>query len=90
MVVRISSKHQVTIPKDIAITFNLKKGDVLEVERVGNKIVMVPKEVIFRDKYPQEDLEAADKALAAGHPKEEVSFKSGKSALGYLRKRIKK
>lgn len=57
MVVKISSKHQVTIPKDIARAFHLRKGDVLEVERRRNKIIMTPKEVILEDKYPQEDLE---------------------------------
>jgi len=40
MVVKVSSKNQVTIPKDIAAAFHLKKGDVLEVERQGNKIIM--------------------------------------------------
>ncbi len=90
MVIRVSSKHQVTIPKNIAMTFRLKKGDVLEVERVGNKIIMVPKEVILKDKYPKEDLEAAGKVLARGAPEEEVSFKSGKSALNYLKKKMKK
>ena len=90
MVIKISSKHQVTIPKDIAETFHLKKGDVLEVERQGNKIIMIPKEVILEDKYPLEDLESADKALSKGMAKEEVSFKSSKSALSYLRKKMKK
>ena len=90
MVVKISSKNQVTIPKDIARAFDLKKGDILEVERKGNKIIMVPKEVILEDKYPIEDLEAADKALSGKLSKEEVSFDSDKEALSYLRNKIKK
>jgi len=90
MVVKVSSKHQVTIPKDIAEAFNLKKGDVLEVERKGNRIIMVPKEVILEDKYPQEDLEAAEKVLSKGLPEEEISFKSSKSALSYLKKGMEK
>ena len=61
MVVKISSKHQVTIPYDIANAFDLKKGDFMEIEKVGNKIIMLPKEVIFEDKYPQEYLEATEK-----------------------------
>ena len=59
MVVKISSKHQVTIPKEIAQVFDLRKGDVLEIIRKGNKIIMIPKVVILEDKYPKEDLEAA-------------------------------
>jgi len=90
MVVRVSSKHQVTIPYDIANTFNLKKGDVMEIERVGNKIIMIPKEVIFEDKYPQEDLEAAEKVLSKGLSKEEIAFKSGEAMIKYFKKRTKK
>lgn len=90
MVVKVSSKHQVTIPKDIARAFHLKKGDVLEVERKGNKIIMVPKEVILEDKYLQEDLAVAEKVLAKGLQKEEVAFKSGVAMVNYFKKRIKK
>ncbi|MCK5494522.1 MAG: AbrB/MazE/SpoVT family DNA-binding domain-containing protein [Candidatus Omnitrophica bacterium] len=90
MVVKVSSKHQVTIPKDIAKAFHLRKGDVLEVERQGNKIIMIPKEVILEDKYPREDLEATEKVLSKGLPKEEISFKSGSDMTRFLKKRIKK
>ncbi|MCK4851717.1 MAG: AbrB/MazE/SpoVT family DNA-binding domain-containing protein [Candidatus Omnitrophica bacterium] len=90
MVVKVSSKHQVTIPKNIAEAFDLKKGDVLEVTRKGNKIVMVPKEVIYKEKYPQKDLETAEKVLSEGLPEEEVSFKSGPKMIKSLKKRIKK
>jgi AbrB family looped-hinge helix DNA binding protein len=90
MVVKISSKHQITIPKDIAEAFNLKKGDVLEIERIKNKIIMIPKEVIFEDKYPQEDLDAAEKALSKGLCKGEKCFKSGADMIRCFKKRIKK
>ena len=90
MIVRISSKHQVTIPNDIAKIFHFKKGDVMEVKMEGNRIILVPKEVTFEDKYPVADLEAADRVLSKGPAKEEVSFKSSKSALSYLKKRMKK
>ncbi len=90
MVVRVSSKHQVTIPKDIAEGFHLKKGDVLEVERKGNKIIMIPKEVILEDKYHQEDLEATEKVLSKGLPEEEMAFKSGTAMLRHFKKRTKK
>ena len=90
MVVKVSSKHQITIPKTIADAFSLKKGDVLEIERKGDKIIMTPKEVILEDKYPIEDLKAADKVLSKELPKEEVSFESSKEALSYLKKGMKK
>lgn len=90
MVVKISSKHQVTIPKGIAEAFHLKKGDVLEIARQGNRIIMVPKEVILEDKYPQEDLEAAEEVLAKGLPEEEVAFKSGAAMIKHFKNRIKK
>jgi len=90
MVVKISSKNQVTIPKDIANIFRLRKGDVLEVSKEGNKIIMIPKEVILEDKYPQEDLEGAEKVLSKGLPREEVSFKSGAEMSRFFKKRTKK
>jgi len=90
MVVKISSKHQVTIPKEIAQAFDLNKGDVLEVTRKGNKIIMIPKVVIMEDKYPKEDLEAAEKALSKGISKEEIAYESGKKMVNSLKKRMKK
>ena len=90
MVVKISSKNQVTIPKDIAHVFSLRKGDVLEVKRDGNKIIMIPKEVILEDKYPQEDLEGAEKALSKGVHEKGISFKSGAGMTKFFKKRVKK
>lgn len=90
MVVKVSTKHQVTIPKDIADAFHLKRGDVLEVEREGNRIIMIPKEIILEDKYPQEDLVLAEKALSEKLPKKEVVFKSGTAMLKYFKKKVKK
>jgi len=90
MVVKISSKHQVTIPKEIAEAFDLRKGDVLEVMLKGNKIIMIPKAVILEDKYPKEDLEAAEKVLSKGIPKEEIAYGSGKKMVNSLKKRMKK
>ena len=90
MVITVSSKHQVTIPKEIAEAFHLKKGDVLEVERKGNKIIMIPKEVILEDKYLREDLEAAEKVLSKGLPREEIAFGSGAAMVRHFKKRIKK
>lgn len=90
MVVKVSCKHQVTIPKNIAEVFHLKKGDVIEVERQGNKIIMTPKEVILEDKYPLEDLEKAEDILSKTLSKEEVSFESGDEMVNFFKKRIKK
>ena len=90
MVIKVSSKYQITIPKDIADAFRLKRGDVLEIERMGNKIIMVPKEVILEDKYSQEDLEAAEEVLSRGLPKEEIAFKSGTAMERFFKNRVKK
>ena len=90
MVVKISSKHQITIPKGIAEAFHLKKGDALEIERKENKIIMIPKEVIYEDKYLQEDIERAEETLAKGLPNEEITFESGRAMVRYFKKRIKK
>jgi AbrB family looped-hinge helix DNA binding protein len=90
MLTKISSKHQITIPKNIALAFDLKKGDIMDIEKKGNKIIMIPKEVVLEDKYPKEDLVAAEDALSRGLPKEEIAFKSGAEMIRYLKKRTKK
>ena len=52
--------------------------------------MMIPKEVILEDKYPREDLEAAEKVLERGLPEEETVFKSGSSLVNHFKKRINK
>ena len=90
MITTVSSRHQITIPKSIAVMFNLRKGDVLEVERKDNKIIMIPKEVILEDKYPVEDLKTAEKVLSEGVPGEEVKFKSGNDMVRFFKNKTKK
>jgi len=90
MIAKLSSKNQVTIPKSIADAFALKKGDVLDVVREGNYIIMIPKEVILEDKYPIKDLKKAEDVLSKGISGEEVAFESGKEMMNFLRKRNKK
>ena len=89
MVIKISSKNQLTLPKPIAKALALHQGDFLEIEIVDNKIVLTPQEVIFEDKYPQADLEKAEKALARPHPGEEISFPSSGKMINHLKKRTK-
>ena len=89
MVIKISSKNQVTIPKDIAEAFTLKKGDFLEIQISGHKIVMTPQEVIFEDKYPREDLEAAEKILAKDSS-DQLQFPSSSSLIKHLKGKMKK
>lgn len=90
MLVKMTSKHQVTIPQKISSDFHLGKGDFLEVLRDGNKIIMIPKEVVFEDKYPVEDLEAAEHILSKNLGKEEVKFNSVDAMLKFLKQRVKK
>lgn len=90
MIMKISSKNQITIPKDIASYFHLKKGDVLEIEKKDNKIIMIPKEVIYEDKYPAEDLQRAENILMKSNPSRGITYKSGNEMIKSLKKRIKK
>jgi AbrB family looped-hinge helix DNA binding protein len=87
---KISSKNQITIPKDIASFFHLRKGDVLEIEKKDNKIIMIPKEVIYEDKYTAEDLQRAEKILMKSNPSKEITYESGDELIKSLKKRIKK
>ena len=90
MVIRMTSKHQVTIPKRICTAFDLKKGDVFEVHEEGHRIVMVPQEVIFEPKYPKADLEAAERALQKENRREEIRFSSPAQMVNFFKKRKKK
>ncbi len=90
MIAKVSSKHQVTIPAPIAAAFGLKKGDVLDIKQNGHQIVMIPKEIIYEEKYPQEDLQAVEAVLARDLPRKEIRFPSGAALVKHLRKRIKK
>jgi|GEM_PF-2693869 hypothetical protein len=51
---------------------------------------MTPKEVILEDKYCQEDLKAAEKALFGESTKDELRFKSGKEMTEFLKSRVRK
>ena len=44
-VVRISPKHQVTIPKEVFDQLHLKVGDFLEAITQQGKIVMIPRKL---------------------------------------------
>jgi len=46
--VKITTKHQVTIPKDVFKKLELSVGDILEAFGVEGKIVMVPKRLADR------------------------------------------
>ena len=89
MVIKISSKNQVTIPKSIAAAFTLRQGDFLEIQIVGNQIVLTPKEVILEDKYSKEDLENAEKKLSKPSSRDEIIFPSADKMVRHLQKRIK-
>ena len=90
MLSKISSKNQVVIPKGICAVFGLSKGDVLDFKVSGRKIVMEPKELVLRDKYPIVDLKAAEHVLAHGKSGKELVFRSGKDIIHFFKKRTKK
>lgn len=90
MLTKISTKHQVVIPKEICILFGLTQGDYVEFRVSGKRIIMEPKEVIVEDKYPMSDLMAAEKVLTKGLTGEEKIFKSSDEFIQHLKKRIKK
>jgi len=90
MLSKISSKHQVVIPKEICILFGLTKGNFVVFKISGNKIIMEPKEIILKDKYPLKDLKAAEKVLSKGLAGKETVFKNGNDMLQHFKKKTKK
>ena len=90
MLSKISIKHQVVIPQQICAIFGLVKGDYVDFRVSGRKIIMEPKEIIVKDKYPLKDLKAAREALAKGLGGKKITFKSGKEMMHYFGKLTKK
>lgn len=90
MLSKLSSKNQVVIPQEICAIFGLVKGNYVDFTVSGRKIIIVPKEVIVEDKYPLEDLKAAEESLAKGRGGKRITFKTGEEAVRYFKKITKK
>ncbi|MBI1869793.1 MAG: AbrB/MazE/SpoVT family DNA-binding domain-containing protein [Chlamydiae bacterium] len=81
---KISSKNQLTLPKDIVRSLGLRRGDLLSVRRLDNKIILVPQS--FEDKYPEDLLERLEKKLSKGLLPKEKKFSSKRDLLEDLDK----
>lgn len=70
--VKIGSKHQITIPKDVFDSLNLEVGDFLDTLVKDNAPILVPKKLIPKDqewfwtKEWQVMEKEADEAIAKG------------------------
>jgi len=74
--VKIGSKHQITIPKEIFNKLRLKPGDYVDAQLRNGKVILTPKEVIdkeydawFWSREWQEKERAADEAIRQGKVK---------------------
>lgn len=74
--VKISSKHQITIPKEILDKLRLKPGDYVDAQLRNGKVILTPKEGIdkeddawFWSEEWQEKERAADEAIRQGKVK---------------------
>ena len=78
-------------PKTLGGELNYySQGDIIDFRVSGNKIVLEPKELILKDKYPLKDLRTAEEVLSKGKAGKELSFKSGKGMVCFFKKRTKK
>ena len=48
LLVRVGASRQVAIPKKLHDELGLTAGDIVEVERKGNQIVLTPKDIVER------------------------------------------
>ena len=60
-VVKIGRSRQVTIPKKLFEALALEEGSYMEVERQGNKLILVPKVLLDRDKVKTELFKLVDR-----------------------------
>lgn len=51
--VKIGPKHQITIPKQIFSSLELKAGDFIEVMIQGGKVVLIPKQITEKPPVPK-------------------------------------
>ncbi len=63
MTVTMSEKHQVTIPKKIALALDLKKGTQFKVSIKRNKIELTPVELVEKT-YTKQEYAAIDRLTA--------------------------
>src|ERR1022692_4498516 len=81
-ITKIQHKGQVTIPTHVREQAGLSKGDLLEFSFERGKIVITPKLVIDRSKFPAADDEytpAQRRAIDARLAKSEADFKAGRT-----------
>lgn len=60
-VVKIGRSRQVTIPKKLFEALALEEGSYMEIERQGNKLILVPKVLLDRDKVKTELFKLVDR-----------------------------
>lgn len=65
-ITKVGPKYQVTIPKAARDAVQLKVGDFVDIERKGNKLVLIPKRLV--EKHPEIDrrLAEAEEDIKAG------------------------
>ena len=85
--VKLGRSRQVVIPKKIHDDLGLKPGDLLEVDREGDKVVFTPKELVDRDSIEKRLAEALKDI---GEGRVSPAFTSATSAIRYLRRQAKK
>jgi len=51
--VKIGPKHQITIPKQVFSSLELKAGDIIEVMVQGGKVMLVPKQITEKAPAPK-------------------------------------
>ncbi len=61
MHVTLSSKNQLTLPKNIVLLLSIHQGDILSVKLEENRIILTPQ--TLEDKYPEELLARVENKL---------------------------
>jgi len=84
VIAKITSKNQITLPKEIVEALHLHKGDFVSVKRKDNFIFLTPQ--TFEDKYPEDLLERVEKKMEKGEMPGEKKFASVKKLLRELKK----
>ena len=76
MVIKITSKNQITLPKQIVEALHLRKGDILSVDREDNHILLTPQ--TLEDRYPEDLLARVERKMEKRLLAEEKKFSKAK------------
>ncbi|GEM_PF-5287909 len=88
MLAKISSKNQLTLPKNIVTQLGLGKEKYVDLQLEGHSVILKPVDLNVEERIPEDQLKRFEE-WALDHS-EDKEFSDSVSATQFLKKRLKK